>query len=47
MSAPLGMLDQIPQRVSITEVALRDGLQNEAIMVSLADKRALFTSIVP
>jgi hydroxymethylglutaryl-CoA lyase len=40
------MLEQIPQRVSITEVALPDGLQNEAIMVPLADKRALLASIV-
>ena len=40
------VLDAVPPAVSITEVSPRDGLQNEASIVPLADKKALIDALV-
>jgi hydroxymethylglutaryl-CoA lyase len=40
------VLDAVPPAVSITEVSPRDGLQNEASIVPLADKKALIDGLV-
>jgi hydroxymethylglutaryl-CoA lyase len=40
------MLANLPPKVSIFEVSPRDGLQNEAHPVPIADKKALITSLV-
>src|SRR5947209_18698475 len=47
MSAPAGLLSgRLPERVSIYEVSLRDGLQNEAKMVPVEDKKRLLAALV-
>ena len=40
------MLDHLPDRVSIYEVSLRDGLQNEKVTVPLGDKLRLVDALV-
>jgi hydroxymethylglutaryl-CoA lyase len=40
------MLDRLPDRVSIYEVSLRDGLQNERVTVPLQDKLRLIDALV-
>src|SRR5882724_12762904 len=46
MATPAGLLDRLPQRVSIYEVSPRDGLQNEAIMLSLERKKELVAALL-
>jgi hydroxymethylglutaryl-CoA lyase len=47
MSAPSGLFaGRLPKRVSIYEVSLRDGLQNEAKMLSLESKKQLVQALV-
>ena len=47
MSAPAGLFSgRLPKRVSVYEVSLRDGLQNEAKMLSVESKRQLVLSLV-
>jgi len=40
------MLKDLPRRVSVFEVSPRDGLQNEATAVPLADKKRLITALI-
>src|SRR5271156_6785927 len=40
------MLKNLPRRVSIFEVSPRDGLQNEATPVSIADKKRLILALI-
>jgi hydroxymethylglutaryl-CoA lyase len=42
----MGLFDRCPDRVSIYEVSLRDGLQNERAIVSLVDKLRLIDALV-
>jgi hydroxymethylglutaryl-CoA lyase len=44
MTAPI--LDRLPTRVSICEVSPRDGLQNEATMLSLESKKQLVAALL-
>jgi len=47
MSAPSGLFaGRLPKRVSIYEVSPRDGLQNEAKMLSLESKKQLVEALV-
>ncbi|HKQ70664.1 MAG TPA: hydroxymethylglutaryl-CoA lyase [Polyangiaceae bacterium] len=46
MAARSGILQRLPKRVSIYEVSLRDGLQNEAMMLPLESKVALAAALL-
>jgi hydroxymethylglutaryl-CoA lyase len=46
MGMPGGLLDRIPKRVSVNEVSLRDGLQNESVMLSLESKKELLGALL-
>jgi hydroxymethylglutaryl-CoA lyase len=46
MDTPPGLLDRLPQRVSVYEVSPRDGLQNEAAMLPLDSKKALIAALL-
>jgi len=46
MGTPSGLLQHLPQRVSIYEVSLRDGLQNEAMMLPLESKKKLAQALL-
>jgi len=46
MGSAVGLLDALPERVSVYEVSPRDGLQNESVMVPLASKKQLVAALV-
>jgi hydroxymethylglutaryl-CoA lyase len=46
MDMPPGLLDRLPKRVSVYEVSPRDGLQNEAAMLSIDSKKALIQALL-
>src|SRR5437763_8471309 len=47
MSAPAGLIaGRLPESVSIYEVSLREGLQNEAKMLSVESKKQLLAALV-
>jgi hydroxymethylglutaryl-CoA lyase len=46
MNLPPGLLDRLPQRVSVYEVSPRDGLQNEAAMLSVDAKKSLIAALL-
>ncbi|HEX9297232.1 MAG TPA: hydroxymethylglutaryl-CoA lyase [Polyangiaceae bacterium] len=41
-----GLLDRLPERVSVYEVSLRDGLQNETAMLPLEGKKQLLAALL-
>jgi hydroxymethylglutaryl-CoA lyase len=41
----MGIFEKVPDRVSVYEVSLRDGLQNEKVTVSLSDKLRLIDAL--
>jgi hydroxymethylglutaryl-CoA lyase len=46
MDMPPGLLDRLPKRVSVYEVSPRDGLQNEAAMLSVDAKKSLIAALL-
>jgi hydroxymethylglutaryl-CoA lyase len=46
MEMPPGLLDRLPKRVSVYEVSPRDGLQNEAAMLSIDAKKSLISALL-
>src|SRR5882724_4737391 len=46
MSMPAGLLNHLPERVSIYEVSPRDGLQNESVMLPLESKKQLIEALL-
>jgi hydroxymethylglutaryl-CoA lyase len=46
MDMPPGLLDRLPKRVSVYEVSPRDGLQNEAAMLSIDAKKSLISALL-
>jgi hydroxymethylglutaryl-CoA lyase len=41
----MGIFEKVPDRVSVYEVSLRDGLQNEKVTVPLSDKLRLIDAL--
>src|SRR5262249_26469195 len=41
-----GLLNHLPERVSLYEVSLRDGLQNESVMLPLESKKTLVRALL-
>ncbi len=46
MATPAGFSSRLPERVSVYEVSLRDGLQNEASMLPLDGKKQLVAALI-
>jgi hydroxymethylglutaryl-CoA lyase len=46
MRMPVGLLNRLPEKVSIYEVSPRDGLQNESVMLPLESKKQLIGALL-